>query len=54
MDDIVCYNFSMDKRSKILLWILLVLVIISICLTYRRSFITKDYEIISTPQNAVN
>jgi hypothetical protein len=37
----------MDKRSKILLMALLLLTIISIYLTYRRSFITKDYEIIA-------
>ncbi|MBI2627736.1 hypothetical protein HYW72_02285 [Candidatus Nomurabacteria bacterium] len=36
----------MDKKSKILLVALLLLTIISIYLTYRRSFITKDYEVI--------
>ena len=36
----------MDKKSRIFLIVLLLLVIVSIYLTYRRSFITKDYEII--------
>lgn len=39
-------TFNMDKKSKILLWVLGVLVIVSIALTYYRSFISKDYEII--------
>jgi len=36
----------MDRNSKILLVFLLLLTIASVYLTYRRSFITKDYEII--------
>lgn len=36
----------MDTKSKIFFWILVIAVLISILLTYRRSFITKDYEVI--------
>ena len=36
----------MDRNSKVLSIFLLLLIIISVYLTYRRSFITKDYEII--------
>lgn len=36
----------MDRNSKILSVFLLLLIIVSVYLTYRRSFITKDYEII--------
>lgn len=36
----------MDKKSGILLIVLLLLIIVSIYLTYERSFITKDYEVL--------
>lgn len=38
--------FNMDKKSKILLSVFCLLVVVSIVLTYYRSFISKDYEII--------
>lgn len=34
-----------DKKSKILFWILAVLVIVSLYFTYKRSFVTRDFEI---------
>ncbi len=34
-----------NTKSKILFWILAILVIVSLYLTYRRSFITRDFEI---------
>ena len=36
----------MDRNSKILSVLLLLLIIVSVYLTYRRSFITKDYDVI--------
>jgi|GEM_PF-2081643 len=39
----------MDKKSKILLIVLLLLAVVSIYLTYRRSFVTKNYEVVSPP-----
>lgn len=36
----------MDKKSGIFLIVFLLLTVVSIYLTYRRSFITEDYEII--------
>jgi len=35
----------MDKKSKILVWLLLVSVLISVFLTYYRSFVSKDFII---------
>ncbi len=40
----------MDKKSKILLVILLLLTAVSVYLTYERAFITKDFEIINEVQ----
>ncbi len=40
----------MDKKSKILFVLLLVLIVASIVLTYYRSFISKDFEIIKTEE----
>jgi len=40
----------MDKKSKILLVVLLALTVISVYLTYRRAFITKDYEVVNPPE----
>ncbi len=37
----------MDRNSKILLIFLLLLIVISVYVTYRRSFITKDYEVVA-------
>lgn len=42
----------MDKKSKILLVVLLLLIIVSVYLTYRRAYITKDYEIIPVSEEA--
>lgn len=36
----------MDKESKKLLTVLIALVIVSLFLTYYRSFVSRDYEII--------
>lgn len=44
--DILNTTFNMDKKSKILLLVFCLLVIVSIALTYYRSFISKDFEII--------
>ncbi len=43
----------MDKKSKIFFVTLLLLVLISIYLTYRRSFITKNYEVIVSEDTQV-
>lgn len=35
-----------DKKSIILNWVVVLVVLLSVILTYYRSFISKDYEII--------
>lgn len=39
----------MDRKSKIFLWVLIVITMVSVFLTFRRAFYTKDYKIISSP-----
>ena len=36
---------QLDKKSNILFIVLLILVVFSIYLTYRRAFVTRDFEI---------
>ncbi|MFA6520149.1 MAG: hypothetical protein WCT44_00925 [Candidatus Paceibacterota bacterium] len=40
----------MDKNSKILLAIVVFLTVVSIYLTYIRSFVDKNYEVIPIPE----
>jgi len=42
------YYMNMDKKNKFLLVAFLLLVILSIFLTYKRSFIDRDFEIIDS------
>lgn len=44
----------MDKKSQILFVLLLILIIVSISLTYYRSFISKDFEIIKTEEGTTS
>ncbi len=44
----------MDKKSKMLFVLLLVLIVVSIALTYYRSFISKDFEVIKTEEGATS
>ena len=41
----------MDKKSKILIAIFVVLVIVSIFLTYKRAFVDRDFDIINSEEN---
>lgn len=41
---------KMDNKSKILLTVLVVLILVSLFLTYYRSFISRDYEIIQSEE----
>ncbi len=44
----------MDTKSKTLFTLLLILIIVSIGLTYYRSFILKDFEIIKTEEGTTS
>jgi len=44
----------MDKKSKILLVIFLILVAVSVYFTYGRSFITRNYEIVPISGDSTN
>lgn len=41
----------MNNKMKIILWILLIIIIISIFMTYRRSYVSNNYEIISVEES---
>lgn len=41
----------MDKKSKYLIIVFVVLILISIFFTYKRSFVDKNFEIISEEEN---
>lgn len=43
----------MEKRSKILLFIFVVITICSVYLTYRRAFIDRDFEIINSEEETI-
>lgn len=38
-------NIKLDKKSKILFTILLILIVMSVGVTYYRAMITKDFEV---------
>lgn len=42
----------MDKKSKLILTVLILLIVISIYLLYHRSFIAYDYVIIDNSDNS--
>lgn len=44
----------MDKKSKILIKVILILIALSICFTFYRTVISKDYPIIESSDAAAN
>lgn len=44
------YNITVEKKSKILIIAFVVALVVSIILTYQRSFITKDFEVIESEE----
>jgi len=42
----------MDKKSKILIFIFLLIVLASVFLTYKRSFLDRNFEIINSEDGA--
>ncbi|MFA5937050.1 MAG: hypothetical protein WC822_04190 [Candidatus Paceibacterota bacterium] len=44
----------MDKNSKILFYVLIVLLVASIFFTYYRSFITKDFTILENSEEELS
>lgn len=43
----------MDQKSKILLILLAIAIIISVCFTYYRTMVTRDFEIINPAPDRV-
>lgn len=41
---------KMDKKSKVLIWILCILFILSIGLTYERTMVSRNYETIENKE----
>ncbi|MFA5791687.1 MAG: hypothetical protein WC884_01475 [Candidatus Paceibacterota bacterium] len=39
----------MDRKSKVFFLVLIIITLVSILLTFRRAFYTKDYQIITDP-----
>lgn len=39
-------NYKIDKKSKVLLWIFILSIVISIFFTYKRTMIDRDFYIV--------
>lgn len=48
------YNISMDKKSKITLFVFLCMIVASMYLLYKRSFIDTNFEIIDSSTELEN
>jgi CHASE3 domain sensor protein len=42
-----CYNLLMDKKSRIMVLVVVILIIVSIFVLYRRSYVNNSFEIIN-------
>jgi len=43
-------NYKVDKKTKILIWLMFLLFVFSVILTYERTVMSRDYEIIENQE----
>ena len=43
---------GMDKKSKILLWVIVVAILVSIGVTFYKTVILQDFEVVNTEEEA--
>mgnify|MGYP001569831865 FL=1 len=50
---IICYNIYMDKKSKVLLWVIVVAIFVSVGVTFYKTIILQDFEVVNTGEGEV-
>ena len=50
MDESIEKESGMDKKSKVLLWVIILAILISIGVTFYKTVILQDFEVVNTEE----